>query len=714
LINRLFRRRGVLPEVLQAERAECGLACIAMVASYFGKWVDLNTLRRDYPMSGRGTGLKELISVASGLGLNARALRLEPADLRHLQLPAVLHWDMMHFVVLRRVLRGGIEVHDPAVGRRRYSWSEVGRHFTGVALEMLPGRSFEAGKSTLISRLRDLFVRHPGFNLAVAQLVVLSLCLQLASIGMAFYLQLVIDESLAKQDRDFLVMVALGFLLLALVTVAMNYARDSVRLYFSNQLGFQMVGNVFNHLMSLPADFFEKRHVGDLISRFSSIREIRNTLTEDIITVFLDGVLALLTLLVMFYFSPLLAWIALAFTVAVATLRLAMIPTFKALSEQKIIAEAATNSGLIENMRAIEILKFYGREVPRIQQWRNAYAEQINAQVMLSRFSINIEAVYELLFGIENVLLIYVAALLVLDGSLSLGFLTAFVALKGNFSTSLKSFIDKLVQVRLLRLQLERVSDITCAPREFDSFHLSRLRRPIVGRLSLLDVGFRYSGDPVPVLGNVHLEVAPGEIVALIGESGSGKSTLMKLAAGLLTPASGSVQVDGADIRQFGIREYRDACAGILQTDQLLSGTLADNITLFAEEVDHEQLERAAAMAGVDDVVAALPMGYNSLVGDMGSALSAGQAQRILLARAFYKGAKLLFLDEATANLDPQSEGAILARLKELSRQSGVAILMVTHREAPLAIAARIYCCNDGCVTLLPRNEIPSPKTRST
>ena len=714
MIGRLFMRKGVLPEVLQAERAECGLACMAMVASYFGKWVDLNTLRRDNPVSGRGTGLKELISVASGLGLNARALRLEPADLRHLQLPAVLHWDMMHFVVLRRVRRGGIEIHDPAVGRRTYSWTEVERHFTGVALEVLPGRSFEAGKSVLVSRLRDLFVRHPGFNLAVTQLVGLSLCLQLASIGTAFYLQLVIDESLAKQDRDFLVVVALGFLLLALVTVAMSYARDNVRLYFSNQLGFQMVGNVFNHLMSLPADFFEKRHVGDLISRFSAIREIRNTLTEDIITVFLDGVLALLTLAVMFYFSPLLASIALVFTVAVATLRLAMIPTFKALSEQKIVAEAATNSGLIENMRAIEILKFYGREIPRIQQWRNAYAEQINAQVTLSRFSINIEAVYQLLFGIENVLLIYVAAVQVLDGSLSLGFLTAFVALKGNFSTSLKSFIDKLVQVRLLRLQLERVSDITCATREFDTFHLPRLRRQIAGRLHLLDVGFRYSGDQVPVLEGVNLEVAPGEIVALIGESGSGKSTLMKLAAGLLVPVSGRVQVDGVDIRQFGIREYRDACAGILQTDQLLSGTLADNITLFDDGVDQVRLERAAAMAGIDEVVAALPMGYNSLVGDMGSSLSAGQAQRVLLARALYKGAKLLFLDEATANLDPQSESAVLERLKEAARQRGLAVLMVTHREAPLAIADRIYRCSKGRVTLLPADEIPSSKNRST
>src|SRR5690606_1669550 len=224
---------------------------------------------------------------------------------------------------------------------------------------------------------------------------------------------------------------------------------------------------------------------------------------------------------------------------------------------------------------------------------------------------------------IENVLLIYVAAVQVLDGSLSLGFLTAFVALKGNFSMSLKSFIDKLVQVRLLRLQLERVSDITCAAREFDTFHLPRLRRQIAGCLHLLDVGFRYSGDQAPVLEGVNLEVAPGEIVALIGESGSGKSTLMKLAAGLLVPVSGRVQVDGVDIRQFGIREYRDACAGILQTDQLLSGTLADNITLFDDGVDQARLERAAAMAGIDEVVAALPMGYNSLVGDMGSSLSA-------------------------------------------------------------------------------------------
>lgn len=694
MIASLFANRHRLPIIVQAERSECGLACLAMIATYYGCSVNLNSLRQDFPVSVRGASLSDILSVASALKLQTRALRLEPRELRNIVLPAIVHWDMGHFVVLKSVDRNGVTIHDPACGERKCSVKELDLHFTGIAIECMPGRDFVRESRARSTSMWELFTRFPGFYGAVGQLFLLSLLIQLANIGAAFYLQLVIDESIAKHDTDLLIVLCAGFGLLMITNVAMSYARSTVQLYFSNQLGFQMAGNVFAHLMKLPVDFFSKRHVGDLVSRFASVGEIRNTLAEDMITVVLDGVFAGVVLIVLFYFEATLAALVLVFVLILSLFKLSLINPIKTLTERTIVAEAIASTCLMENMRAIEIIKFYCRELQRVWSWRNHYAEQVNATVQLTRFGIRIEAAYGLLTGLENLIVIFLAAHFVLEGSITLGFMTAFLALKANFSTSIRSLIDKIIQIRLLRLQLERLSDITCAKVEYANFHLPRMRSPLRGQLRLRTLSYQYSGCPDHALRGVDLQIEAGQIVAIVGPSGSGKSTLIKIMAGLVFPNEGCVEVDGQALQRIGVRQYRNACAGVLQTDQLLSGTLRENICLYDEVVDVPRMERAAQMAGIREFIDSLPMGYNSLVGDMGSIMSAGQSQRILLARAFYKQAQVLFLDEATANLDLDVERQVLSAIQSL----GVTTIMVTHRQAPLTIANRVLCCEGGSV----------------
>lgn len=679
----LFTKTGSVPCLLQSEHAECGLACLAMVSARYGKRIDLNTLRREHPVSAHGATLAEILAIADKLELGARALRLELEDMRALQLPAILHWDMTHFVVLTHVGKKSITIHDPAVGKRHYSINEAGRHFTGIAVELTPQIGFQPQTRVQTTRLSDLFTMYPGFWGFVAQLLLMSVCLQMVSIGSAFFLQTVIDESIARQDVSILDVLATGFLMLALTGVLMTFIRARLQLYFSNQLGFQMVGNVFVHMMSLPGDFFERRHTGDLVSRFGSIREIRRIVSEDMITVVLDGIFALLTLVVMFVFSPLLASVALAFVLIVAVLKLAVLPRTRHLQEQMIVAEAKTSTSLMENMRAIGIIKFYCRELPRVMGWRKLYAEQVNTQVNLLRFGINIELVFGVLSAVENILIVYLAASQVLSGVITLGFMTAFMALRTNFSTAIRSFIEKLVQIRLVRLQLERVSDITCTKKEFDSLYLPAITMPFKGDLALDNINYAYPGSGHQLLKNISIKVPAGSSLAIVGPSGAGKSTLLKLMAGLLEPDTGTVSIDGSDIRRIGIRQYRNICAGILQTDQLLTGSLLDNITLFDLDVDIDKVYRACQQACIHNLIMSLPMKYHSLVGDMGSNLSAGQAQRILLARAFYKQAKILFLDEATANLDVRTETEVLNSIKSL----GATLVMISHRPEIVALA---------------------------
>ena len=692
MISTLFAQRFSLPVILQSERTECGLACLAMVAWYFGSRSNLNALRQQFPASARGTGLGELLNIAGALGFHARALRLSLEDLTKLQRPAILHWDMTHFVVLKSVSKKGIVIHDPAVGRKRCSWEELDKHFTGVALECIPAANFVQEKNVVRSKIADLFVRYPGFNSFVVQLFVLSLFIQVVVIASAFYMQLVIDESIAKNDRDVLLVLFLGFLLLMFINVTMNFARSTVQLYFANQLGFQMVSNVFSQLMRLPVAFFAKRHVGDIVSRFGAVQEIRRILAEDMITVVLDGVFAVITISVLFYFNITLSLIVLFFLVLTASFKLLLIGPIKALTESHIVAEAAANSVLMENMRAIEVIKFYCREMPRIFSWRNRYARQLNANVQLQRFVIRVDLVNGLLSGLEHLLVIYVAAISVLEGSISLGFMTAFLALKSNFSSSVNSFFDKIVQIRLVRLQLERLSDISCAQVEFDTLSAPLDTREWQGSVSLQSLGFSYSGNAEPVFKNINIDIKPGEVVAITGASGAGKSTLLKTMAGLISPSEGRVLIDGLNINASGLRQFRNVSAGVLQSEQLLSGTLLENITLYDDAVDYVRLDGAVRQAGINDFIARLPMGLNSLVGDMGSLMSAGQAQRVLLARVFYKKAKMLFLDEATANLDMQVELKVLAAIRAL----GVTTIMVSHRQAPLQMADRVLILQNG------------------
>ncbi len=694
MIASLFAAAHRLPIVVQAERSECGLACLAMIATYYGCRVNLNGLRQEFPVSIHGACLSDILNVASALKLQTRALRLEPKELGEIALPAILHWDMGHFVVLKKVSRNGVTIHDPAFGERKCSAKELDLHFTGIAIECIPSRDFVRETRVQSTSIWELFSRFPGFYSAVGQLFLLSLLIQLANIGAAFYLQLVIDESIAKHDTDLLIVLGGGFGLLMFCSVAMNFARSTVQLYFANQLGFQMAGNVFAHLMKLPVEFFSKRHIGDLVSRFASLGEIRNTLAEDMITVVLDGLFASMILVVLFYFQATLATVVLVFVVLMSLFKLSLINPIKSLTERRIVAEAVASSSLMENMRAIEVVKFYCRELQRVWSWRHQYADQVNATVQLSRFGIRIEAAYGLLTGVENILVIFLAARFVLEGSISLGFMTAFLALKANFSSSIRSLIDKIVQIRLLRLQLERVSDISCAEVEYGNFYLPQMGSKLRGRLELQALSYSYSGSAEPVLRDVNLQIASGEIVAIVGPSGSGKSTLIKIMAGLVFPSEGCVEVDGQPLQRMGVRQFRSACAGVLQTDQLLSGTLQENICLYDEVVDTPRMERAARMAGIHEFIGSLPMGYNSLVGDMGSIMSAGQAQRILLARAFYKQAQVLFLDEATANLDPEVEQHVLRVIQSLH----VTTIMVTHRQAPLEIAHRVLCCEGGNV----------------
>ncbi len=686
-----FKKRSKLPVILQTEVAECGLTCLSMIAGYHGYDTDLHSLRRRFPVSLKGATLAHIIQVAERLELSARALRVELDALESLQLPAVLHWDLNHFVVLKEVSGSKVVIHDPGRGRQVLALDELSKHFTGVAVEFTPTTSFKVEKAVEQVRLLDFLRATGGIKKAFIQLLVLSVLLQVFAIASPFYMQLVVDQALTTFDPDLLTVLAIGFLLLAIIKVATNSFRSWVIVYLGNTLSFQMGGNLFRHLIHLPLDFFEKRHIGDLIARFGSMDAIQKMLTTGMVSAMVDGVMAVTTFIMMWLYAPKLALLVLAVVLVYTGIRLLMFRTMRELTEEGIVARAKEQSNFMESLRAIQSIKMYGKESDRQSLWKNCYADVANTRIRLGKFSVVYTSINELLFGAESVLVVYLGASMVLDGGFSIGMLYAFIAYKTQFSQKTSALIEQLIEFKMLGLHLSRLSDIALMEKE-DLGETGALGHDFKGELVLNNIQFRYSDTDPYLFQDLNVHIKPGEAVAIIGPSGCGKSTLMKVMMGLLPADGGDICYDGSKLSELGLQSLRSSIGAVMQDDQLLSGSIADNIAFFEASPEQERIEACAKLASVHQDIAQMPMNYLSLIGDMGTTLSGGQKQRILLARALYRQPKLLFMDEATSHLDVQTERVVNEAIKALD----VTRVIIAHRPETIRTADRILLLEKG------------------
>ena len=672
-----------------------------MVAAYHGKRTDLATLRRSYCVSLKGMTLAGVIEAAEMIGLAGRPLRLEPVSLARLRLPAILHWDLSHYVVLKRIARGGrIVIQDPARGERTVQALEVSNHFSGIALELTPSSDFQPGGRVVKQRLTDLLGPWSDLTAPLAQMLVLSAMLQAYVLAGPFYMQLAVDEGVVSDDRGLLSVLAIGFGLAMLFNAVVGLLRSSLLVYLQSRVAYDIGSRLFAHLLRLPLTFFERRHIGDLVSRFSSIEPIRNLLAEGLIAALVDGAMAVLTGAMVFVYSTRLGVVVLAALMIYGALRLAFYRMFHQRSLDLVHARAQENSVFIETARAIQSIKTFNREGVRRALWCNRYAEVMVTNAGVERLKGGFKALNDVVFGAENILVIWLGALGVINGRLTIGMLFAFVAYKQQFIDKAVRLIEKAIEFRMLDLHLDRLADIARAEPE-PSASPKRYSVPPTGRIELRDLSFRYGPGEAFVFEQVSLRIAPGDYVAITGPSGGGKTTLLKIMLGLLEPTRGEVLIDDQSLAAFGTRALRDHVGVVMQDDQLLSGSIADNICFFDQSLDHAHLQRCAEIACVHDEIMRMPMAYDSLIGDMGSSLSGGQRQRILLARALYRRPRILFMDEGTSHLDI----AIEARVNAAVRGLGLTRIIIAHRPDTIASADRCVTIKEGRVTERSRHD---------
>jgi ATP-binding cassette subfamily B protein RaxB len=694
-----FFSRSRVRLIRQTEVAECGLASLTMVANFHGLDIDLGSMRRRYAPSLRGAPLRALINLADQIGLTPRAVKLPLEELGNLHMPAVLHWDMNHYVVLESVRGNRALIHNPDGRSLWLSMDEISSHFTGVALELRPSNDFQRKSLRDRLQLSQLWQSMSGLKRSLAQIFLLSLVLQAFVLASPYYMQIAVDNALPALDNDLLTVLALGFGLFTIINVAASLLRSFVLLNAGTNIGYSLASNIARRLFRLPIEWFEKRHTGDILSRFQSIIPIQNLLTQGAVAAVVDGAMAIFTLAVMFYYSPLLSFIAVIAFLFYALVRFISFSFQREAEEANIITSGKEQSMLIESLHGMVTLRLFGRETLRHALWQTRLTDAVNADVRLARIGVWQSSANMLIFGIENILTIWLAVGFVIDGAgFSVGMVFAYIAYKNQFIGKAAALIDQSIAFKMLSLHLERLSDIALSDEDRSFTIGSDAITELHGKIELRDIYYRYSpSDPI-VLGGVNLVIEQGQHVAITGPSGGGKSTMLKVMLGLVEPENGEVLIDGLPLHRFGYKSYHRQIAAVLQEDSLFAGSLADNIALFDDEVDMQMVVNAAAAASIHADIMAMPMQYETLVGDMGSTLSGGQKQRVLLARALYRRPRILFMDEGTAHLDSQHEMAVNQAIAAM----GITRIIIAHRKETIAAADRIVVMANGTIAEAP------------
>jgi ATP-binding cassette subfamily B protein RaxB len=669
----------------QTEIAECGIACLAMVVAYYGASVKLAELRERYPQSLGGVTLARIIQIASELGLQSRPVQLELNALPRLRTPAILHWNLSHFVVLGSATRQHIVIYDPSAGRLRMTRAEASRHFTGIALELAPNSLFESVRRAQRVSFKSLTGGIVGLKSSLLRVLTLALALEAITLIPPLASQVIIDQVVPTNDRQLLVMVVVSMSALLLLQSCIRAMRSWSLIVLGSNTAFSWSRNVFTHLMKLPARYFSNRSLGDIVSRFDSIHEIQHILTDRSLEAALDGVTACVTAVVIVLYSPFLSVIPFTACALYGLYRISSYNRLQLASQENISCSAALQTFLVESIRGVQTIKLQNGVDFRASQFANSAFKTTQTRIAVDRLNIVFSTCSSLIMGLERLFVLCLGGEMILDHQMTVGALMVFLLYSGQMSERCTKFFDYLILFRMLRLQTARLSDIVLSAPE--PYTTSSIRSSsIVPSIEFRNVTFRYDPFATYIIKDCSFTVLPGESVAVIGPSGCGKTTLAKLLLGLLDPESGQILIGGVDLREIGKNSLRAMTSSVLQEDQIFSGSIEDNIHFFDPDADIARVHAAASTAQIHLDVLSFPMGYRTLVGDLGSTLSAGQKQRLLLARALYRNPKILVLDEATCHLDARNDRVVWQALRCIN----VTRIIVTHRPETIRMADRV------------------------
>lgn len=702
ILDSIFRRinfsiKNKVPVIIQSESTECGNACLSMICGFYGKDIDLFNFRNIYGSSSQGTTLNALATIAQKAGLKTRALSLDIEEIGELRLPCVLHWSLNHFVVLVAVKGKRFIINDPALGRRVVHHKEISENFSGIALEAWPDSGFIQEKQRSRLKLRELMHNIVGLKSALTKILMLSIVIETVNLLLPMGTQVVTDHVITAHDENLLLVICVGLMFFTIFKTWVSMLRAWVSLKLNTLTDVQWKTSFFDHLIGLPLAFFEKRQLGDIQSRFASLDTIRSTFTNSIVSGIIDSIMTIGLLVMLSLYGGWLVWVVLGFTVCYAAMRAITYKFYRAINEELIVKRARSGSHFMESLYGIATIKSLNLKNRRSQHWLNTNIDVSNAGLKQTRFDMLFGGINTFINSADQVVILWLGAQMVMENTMTIGMFMAFNAYRGQFAQRAAALIDLTMQLKMLSLHNERISEIVYSEPEAESPVRKIFADDIGVSLEVQNLAYQYDRLSKPVFSNVNISVAAGESVALIGASGIGKTTLLKVMSGLLTPERGDIFIGGFDINKIGINNFRSSIACVLQEDRLFSGSIADNISGFDDEVDQTLIVDCAMKCNIHEEILRMPMGYETIIGELGAGISGGQKQRLLIARALYQKPKILFMDEATSHLDINNEKMVNAAIESLN----ITRIIIAHRPSTIACADRII--DLAKLTLLPQ-----------
>lgn len=694
-----LRRLGLaggrrLSHVQQLEAADCGAACLTTVLRYHGRDASLDEVREATGADHNGVSALGILRAARGYGLRGRGVQLEGREeLELVPQGSIFHWEFNHFVVFDRIERGGgVAIVDPALGRRVIAPAEFDRAFTGVALLLEPGESF-APSDRRASPVRKYLAQILAYPALWSRSLLMSVLVQLLALALPLMTALLVDRIIPRRDVDLLFVLGVGLVGMVVFHFVSSLVRANLLVQLRTLLDARMTVGFLDHLIDLPFSYFQRRSTGDLMMRLNSNAVVREILTSGALSAVLDGALVTVYLALIFWASPTIGLVVLALAAVQLLIYAATRRAQRELMTESLAAQARTAGYEVEMLAGVETLKSMGAEFRAVDRWSNLFVDALNVALRRGR----LEALVSSLLGgfsmAAPLVILGAGAHLVLAGQLGLGAMLGLAALGSGFLGPFAALVQVAGKFQVLGSYLERIEDVMQAEPEQDPARVRRAPR-LSGRIRAEAVGFRYSEATPWAVQDVTVDVAPGQFVAVVGASGAGKSTLAKLLVGLYRPQQGRVLYDGLDLAGLELRSVREQLGVVTQRGDLFGGSVRDNIALGRPEATMEAIVAAARQAAIHEAIAALPMGYETILADGGASLSGGQRQRLALARALVGQPAILLLDEATSNLDGVTEAAIQRSLAALRCTR----IVIAHRLSTVVAADLILVMDQGRV----------------
>jgi ATP-binding cassette, subfamily B, bacterial HlyB/CyaB len=683
------------PYYAQQSSSDCGAACLATIARYWGKKFSINRLRDMANVDRNGSSLKGLSIAAESLGFNTRPIKASLDQLAQQPLPAIIHWENKHYIVVYAVTKNQVIVADPAIGQRTFNHREFELGWTGYALILQPTSLLQDTEesTTPFWQFFELLKPH---SVVLLEIFVASIFIQIFGLITPLFTQIILDRVVAQKTELTLFTIGSGLFIFSMFRVAMMGLRQYLLDHTANRLDLSLIVAFIRHTFSLPLGFFESRYVGDITSRVQENRKIQRFLSGEATTILLDLLTTFIYLGLMFWYSWQMALISLLIVPPFLFLAIIATPFLQRISKEVFSAYANENSYLIQALTGIKTVKSTAVEQNVRWHWEDLFHKSIKTYFSSEVISNRLQIFSNSINAVLTSTMLCFGAYQVIHNQLTIGQLVAFNMLLDRIIQPFQRLTVLWNQLQEVVIAVERINDVLDAePEENFQSQARQMLPPIQGHLRFENVTFRYhpEGDD-NVLENLSFEVEPGQMVALVGRSGSGKTTISKLVLGLYPTTDGRISIDGYDIDSLALRSLRQQTGVVDQDTFMFGGTIRENISLSNSGATLTEVIEVAELAGADEFIRKLPMGYETQIGEGGGLLSGGQRQRIAIARALMGNPPLLIMDEATSHLDPESERIIQQNLTTILQNRTT--LVIAHRLSTIRNADKILVLDRG------------------